>query len=47
MGEEWWRLVCTQCEFRGRAADEELAERLAAVHADAAGHEVDVVPDHE
>ena len=44
MDEGWWRLVCAQCEFRGRAADERLAERLAAVHADAAGHDVDVLP---
>lgn len=44
MGEGWWRLVCTRCEFRGRAADESLAERLAAVHADAAGHDVEVLP---
>ncbi|MWG33639.1 hypothetical protein [Halomarina oriensis] len=47
MGEEWWRLVCTQCEFRGRAAERELAERLAAVHADAADHDVDIVAPDE
>lgn len=43
MDEDWWRLVCTECEFRGRAAERGLAERLAAVHADAAGHEVELV----
>ncbi|MFC5972167.1 hypothetical protein ACFPYI_12575 [Halomarina salina] len=43
MDEGWWRLVCTQCEFRGRAAERDLAERLAAVHTDAAGHEVELV----